>query len=88
MNETEYIVIEDVEQSKKKKPHPFENIDNAPVKNRELRTNHHFFFTNIFSAAALLVFFGLLILNRDVPEYFIGMIGAVLGYYLSKKPFE
>ncbi len=89
MTEEDFIVIEDFDTPKKKKPHGFESLGSEPEeRSRENRTNNHFLFTNIFSAAALLVFLGLLILQVDVPEYFIGMIGAVLGYYLSKKPFE
>ena len=55
---------------------------------KEERTDKHYLFTHLFSLFTIAIFLLLIVLARDIPDYFIGMVGAILGYYLAKKPFE
>lgn len=64
------------------------NSDTLSFRKKEERTDKHYLFTHLFSLFTIAIFLLLIALDRDIPDYFIGMVGAILGYYLSKKPFE
>lgn len=55
---------------------------------KQKRIDHYYIVTHYLSIASFLVFLGLLLLGKNVPDFFVGLIGSILGYYLSKKPFE
>ncbi len=55
---------------------------------QQQRIERYYLVGHYLSIAAFLVFLVLLLLQQNVPDFFVGMIGSVLGYYLSRKPFE
>ncbi len=55
---------------------------------KQRRIDNYYTVTHYLSLAAFCVFLVLLLLERNVPDYFVGLIGSIVGYYLSRKPFE
>lgn len=48
-----------------------------------------FFYVGVgISLLFVLVFLYLLIRSKPIPDYMIGFIGAIVGYFLAKRPYE
>jgi hypothetical protein len=89
MKDSPFIEIEEINGSEKKK-YSFENFksEEPTLRRREKRIDFYYMVGNYLCVVIIAVFLGLLIVGREIPEFFIGMVGAVIGYYLSRKPFE
>ncbi|HME87085.1 MAG TPA: hypothetical protein VKE88_01620 [Candidatus Nanoarchaeia archaeon] len=48
----------------------------------------HYFVANCICAIIILVFLGLIIWDREIPEYLIGFVGSIIGYYIAKAPYD
>ena len=55
---------------------------------KQKRIDEHYKTLNIISIVAFAIFGYLIIRERTIPEYYIGFIGSILGFYLAKRPFE
>ncbi|MFA6072976.1 MAG: hypothetical protein WC758_02610 [Candidatus Woesearchaeota archaeon] len=51
-----------------------------------LRT--HFTVANIISVLVILVFLYLLVFEKNTPDYLIGFVGSIFGYYLARAPYD
>lgn len=55
---------------------------------KQKRIDSYYLVTHYISLASFVIFLFMLLFGRSVPDFFVGLIGSILGYYLSKKPFE
>ncbi len=60
---------------------------NVKAKPKEA-TEDHFKIVNWISIGFCLVFLLLVLIGKEMPDYFIGFVGSILGYFISKKPWE
>ena len=55
---------------------------------KKKRIDQHFAVLNLISYVFCLAFILSVILSKSIPNYFVGFIGTILGYYFAKRPWE
>ncbi len=86
MPKEEFIEITEITDGKKTQ-HKYPNFE--PELSVKPQTTKWFFYTfNWISLLFCLTFIILIFLEKPLPEYFIGFIGSIIGYFIAKRPYE
>ncbi|MBI2129420.1 hypothetical protein HYU07_04225 [Candidatus Woesearchaeota archaeon] len=48
----------------------------------------HFIIGNFICAAMVVAFLILLFSEKTMPEFLIGLVGSIIGYYIARPPYD
>ena len=51
-------------------------------------THLHYIVGNLICAGIVATFLVLLLFHYDVPNYLVGLVGSVIGYYIARAPYD
>lgn len=51
-------------------------------------TGLHYWVGNLICAGMILTFLLLVLFQGPVPEYLVGLVGSIIGYYIARAPYE